>query len=89
MTKDLQVKRVFKQRFNSVGWWGVALFVLCPSITVIMLATSVPSYLEALGSRYSYRPESELFHPILYLVLQVLSLSGLAMMIVGREIEEA
>lgn len=88
MTKDLGTRRAFKQKFSAVGWWGAALFVLCPSITAAMLAISVPNYLEALGSRYSYRPESELFHPAFYLILQAFSLAGVAMMIVGREIEQ-
>lgn len=78
-------ERKFKQRFTGIGRVGAALFVAAPVLAGAMLATSVPAYYRELASRYSSRPQDELYSPWVYLVLLLVSLTGFVMIVIGRE----
>lgn len=76
---------VARQRLNAIGWWGAILFVGSPSLAAVLLLSSTAAYFRVLSTGYSYAAGSELYHPVLYLVLMALGLIGLVMILVGRD----
>lgn len=80
---------VQRQRFTIIGWWGAALFVLGPTISATLLATSMSQFLQYATNPYlSSRAADALYHPSLYFLFMLLGLVGIAMMLVGRETYE-
>lgn len=80
---------VQRQRFTIIGWWGAALFVLGPTISATLLATSMSKFLQYATNPYLLSSAADaLYHPSLYFLFMLLGLVGIAMMLVGRETYE-
>ena len=75
-----------RQRLTNLGWWGAALLVGAPSISITLATSSVADFVELATSRYTYRdPHEAFYHPSVYFILFALGLAGAIMVLIGRE----
>lgn len=71
--------QVYRQRFTSTGYWGIALMVFCPPVLAIIMA----NFVDDVSSRYG---SPDLFSYGFGLVLFSTGiLVGLVMILIGRE----
>jgi len=71
---------VTKQKFNAIGWVGVALLFICPLLTGIVLSSDINSFSRSM--RYGYEAAN---YDLIYLVLGFAGILAFIFVIIGRD----
>lgn len=74
---------VIRQRWTKVGGWGIAFFVMSPTLSSLLL----PKFLKLLWAPTLYASDKDAFIllSILYVALYVTMFLSVPMMLIGRE----